>query len=356
MRDCNCQMRSSDQTIYSMLNLNETASETELIHAYEQEMALLKTMQPTSVAEKKLLEAKQQELLCAMEKAKEETLSQRIQNQYQKRKDHSVRLYSFFPVGFLGLILRLIDAILGTNGLVDRLLYRIFDWLDSECCGCSMCSCDDGCCFDDIYGYFCSVGCCEYPSKCVECYDNTHTVRLIDMGVAIAVAVGAVLCFLKARAEDVAYTARRKRQLASARESLRKLKSTLHQRDEMVSRFIDQHENLEIFSLDVRPFTHFLAELPGATKKFVDMSNRMEQPGSFYDKVQEDFLEMDKLHSEIVAVDRKVIQLAKQLQANETRQDLEASERCDEHLNRAFNGLKRNYKYQKAVGFLEENT
>lgn len=355
MRDCNCQMRSSDQTIYSMLNLNETASETELLHAYEQELAMLKAMQPTSAAEEKLLEVKQRELLCAMEKAKEESLSQRIQNQYQKRKDHSVRLHSFFPVGFLGLILRLINALIGTDGLLDSLLLRCFDCLDTKCCGCSCCP-DGECIFSDIYGCLFSSGLCECPTNCVECYDNAHTVRLIDMGVAIAVAVGAVLCFLKARAEDVAYTARRKRQLASARESLRKLKSTLHQRDELVSRFVDQHENLEIFSLDVRPFTHFLAELPGATKKFIDMSNRMEQPGSFYDKVQEDFLEMDKLHGEIVAVNRKVIQLAEQLQANETRQDLEAGERCDEYLNRAFNGLKRNYKYQKAVGFLEENT
>ncbi len=356
MRDCHCRMHSSDQTIYSMLNLNETASETELLYAYEQEMALLKTMQPTSVAEEKLLETKQQALRCAMEKAKEETLSQRVQNQYKKRKDHSVRLHSFFPVGFLGLILRLIDAILGSNGIVDRLFYGIFNWLDSECCSCSMCSCDDGCCFDDIYECFFTNGICECPSTCSGYYENAHTIRVIDMGVAIAVAVGAVLCFLKARTEDAVYTARRKKQLANARDSLRRLRYALRQRDKLVSQFVEQHEKLEIFSLDVRPFAHFLAELPGATKEFIAMSNRMELPGSFYDKVQEDFLEMDKTYHEIVAADRKAIQLAEQLQENETRQELEASERCEEQLSCALNGLNRNHKYQRAVSFLKENT
>lgn len=355
MRGCNCQDHQPYQSIYCMLNLNETASEAELLHAYEGELARLNQMQPESEAEQILLDSKLQELRCAMEKAKEDPLSQRVQNQYQKCKDHSVRLYSFFPVGFLGIVLRLLDKVLGSGGLIDSVLYRCLDALDSGCCACSCCP-DGECCFGDIYGCIFSEGLCDCPSNCADCYENAPAVRLIDMGVAFVVSIGAVLCYLKRRAEAAADQIRRNKKLVTAREDLQDLKELLSQRDEMVSGLLDQYDSLQAFALDVRPFMAFMSTLPGATKKFIDLSRQLEQPGSFYDDVAEEILKLQKRHVEITEIDQRIVRIAEKIQDNEMHQELDDSERCSGYLTQAKNGLRRNYKYQRAVNFLKKNT
>lgn len=348
MKDCDCQ---EHQSIFCMLNLSETASEAELIHAYDEQMALLDKMQPNSEAEQKLLEAKRQELICAMEKAKGETLSQRVQTQYQKRKAHEVRLYSCFPVGFLGLILRLINAILGSNGLIDKCFHYFFRWLDQGCCSCG-CFGDDGCCLELLYGCCFSESLCECPSCFANCYEKAFVVRFIDMGVSVAAVVGTVICCISLNIESAKENARKKKLLTITSAHLHRMIRLLDQRDEMVSRFISQHQRLEVFSLDIRPFTNLMAKLPGATEEFVEMARRFEQPGSFFDKIQEEFREMDKLHNEIVEIDRQIKALAKMIQQSEIYPELDEKEHCSEKMDLAAYNLRRNYKYNAAESFI----
>lgn len=349
MKDCDCQ---EHQSIFCMLNLSETASEAELIHAYDEQMALLDKMQPISEAEQKLLEAKRQELICAMEKAKGETLSQRVQTQYQKRKAHEVRLYSCFPVGFLGLILRLINAILGTNGLIDKCFHAFFRWIDLGCCACSLLHND--CIFDGLYSCcFSNNHClCGCPSCFANCYEQASAVRYIDMGVSAAAVVGSVIYCISGYIEYAKENAQKKKLLTIASAHLHRMIRLLDQRDEMVSRFINQHQRLKAFPLDIRPFTSLMAKLPGATEGFVEMARRFEQPGSFFDRIQEEFRGMEKLHSEIVEIDRKINELAKIILQNENYCELDEKEHCSEQMNLAANGLQRNYKFKEAESFI----
>lgn len=357
MRGCNYQEHQPYQSIYCMLNLNETASEAELLHAYEEELARLNQMQPESEAEKILLESKLQELQLALEKAKEETLSQRVQSQYQKSKGHSVRLYSVFPMGLLGMLLHLIEDIFGVYGPVDSVLSSFCNWLDTDCCGCSLCCiCDDECCFDDIYSCLCTDLLCEYPDKCTDCYNSVPAIKLADVGITAAVGAGVFLCFIKRRAEVAADRVRRRKNYARARDDLSNLKEMLLQRDELVSSFMEYYYNLSVFALDIRPFTKFMATLPGASRKFIEMTNHLEQPGSFYDEVREEFPEMEKLYNKITAVDQRIVPLAERLEANEMHHELENHESCNKYLDQALNGLRKNYKYQVAVDFLKKNT
>lgn len=351
MNGCNCQVHQSYQSIYCMLNLNETASEAELQHAYEAELAVLEKMQPATATEQKLLEAKRRELIDAMERSKDDTLAQRVQAQYQNSNAKAVKLHSFFPVGLLGLILRLFNVSLGSGGWCDSCFGGIFEWCDRDCCGCSCCP-DGECCFSGVYGYVFSNGICSCPSSIAGCYEDTFVVRVIDMGLVILAVIGAIGCYIHTAAEDAARRRKHAKRLSEATKQLRELNDMLRKRDDMVAAFVGKHDKLKLFSLDVRPFARFMSKLPGAAEAFVEMAMRIEQPGSFYDKLGVEFDEMREMYDKIVEFNQQIIPVAEKLQANDTHQELDDKEHCTERLHAALRGLENDRAYRSAVTFI----
>lgn len=348
MRHCDCD-KPCQPSAYEMLGLSETASEAELTQAYEAELARLERMIPAGAAEQRLLDSKRAELDDALHLARKEALPDRIHAQYGRQQARAVRLYSFFPVGLIGLLMRLLNTVCGVGGWCDTPVSSCCQWMDRECCSCSCCpNCSV---MSSIYGSTCQGCICACPSSCSEWYENTIVVRFIDMGLAILAIISTAVCFVSEWRKQSAEEKRLQDMTRLASLQLAELRQLLQQRSSLVEQLILQRQTLQLFDLDITPFIRLAAALPGATKRMADMAERISQPDSLYQQTAGGYREFDRLLHEIADVEATVQAKAQELRSNPGSERLPAQDQCQPTLEEAVNGLAANTLYQDALAF-----
>lgn len=347
---CKSSYEQVSPSIYTLLSISETSSEEELIHAYEEEMHRLCSIVPANCSEEKLLANKKEELTRVFEQPENRAMSQRIQEQYQKREKHAVRMYSFFPIGFIGLILRLLDSIIGQGGCCDSCMQNCTNSLDRGFCSCSCCA-DGECCINDIYDCLISSTICSWTSKCYSCYDNAGKVRMGDMVLSIMAILSGLYCIISGFVEGITSERRLQKERRAANQRLDDLETAVQKRNELLTEVIDCYDRLKTYHTDIRPLISFLSTLPEASERFAAMAQRINQPDSFLADISSECEKMQSIRSEIQNVNEIINQLTDSLRDEYVRSLFLDEGRYLQIMQEADEDLLRNNDYRRAMNY-----
>lgn len=355
MRDTNDFHYSNDivpevPSAYTLLGISETSSRAELKKAYDEELQRLSVIVPTNPDEERLLAHKKEELISVYEQSADISMTQRIQRQYKKQGSNTVRLNSFFPVGGIGLLSRLINWLFGSSGLCDSSCMNCFTSLDEGCCSCSLFGND--CCLSDTYGACISNTVCNWITKCDTCYEESQTCRLIDMGLVILAVMGwiisSIISGIRGEVSRKRYEAERK----AAKQKLDDLNTAVKKRNELIREAIDCFNNIKIFQTDIRPAITFLSMLPEASERLVSMAERINQPNSFFTTISAEHEKLQNLISAVENENKAINQLADSIRdANMLSYFSDDEERYHSIMRAADEDIMKNYTYRNAVNY-----